>query len=92
MCVWLVRVRPGGGGVRAGGGGVKVRAGGGGGVPHTGRAQGRRPRREEARRPSSANVPDKMDRKNRLVYPLPLRTLKRVPVALRMSVSSGQSL
>ncbi|CAL8357471.1 unnamed protein product [Gadus morhua 'NCC'] len=56
------------------------------------RAQGRRPRREEARRPSSANVPDKMDRKNRLVYPLPLRTLKRVPVALRMSVSSVQSL
>ncbi|CAL8319542.1 unnamed protein product [Arctogadus glacialis] len=29
---------------------------------------------EEARRPSSANVLDKMDRKNRLVYPLPLRT------------------
>ncbi|CAL8295086.1 unnamed protein product [Boreogadus saida] len=47
---------------------------------------------EEAHCPSSTNVPDKMDRKNRLVYPLPLRTLKRVPVALCMSVSSVQSL
>ncbi|CAL8238977.1 unnamed protein product [Gadus morhua 'NCC'] len=47
---------------------------------------------EGARRPSSANVLDKMVRKNRLVYPLPLRTLKRVLVAPRMSVSSVQSL
>ena len=47
---------------------------------------------EWVRGPSSASVPDSMDRRNRLVYPLPLRTLKRVLVALRMSVSSVQSL
>ena len=40
-----VRVRRGGVRVRVRGGGVGVRAGGGGGVPHTGSAQGRGPRR-----------------------------------------------